>query len=173
MKNLEIPASIIKAARECQATDDVRHYLCGIHLNKEKQRIEATNGHILFTCDFDLGDLPKSVLFTVPKGTLGNRMVSISIDEYEKIHFAFNDTVYLIEPIDANFPDIDSLIPNDYQQWAGAQYNVDTSYLAKTLKIFGKGGVSVYSHPEEISIIFYGVIDFHPAIYFVAKKGER
>lgn len=47
IKTISVPAKYLAAAMLFQAKNDVRSYLCGIHLNKDGY-IESTNGYILF-----------------------------------------------------------------------------------------------------------------------------
>ncbi|CAL9962162.1 RusA-like Holliday junction resolvase [Vibrio phage K250 g1] len=45
-----VPFKYWQAALHCAAVDDIRYYLNGIHLNKNK--IEATNGHVAYRATF-------------------------------------------------------------------------------------------------------------------------
>lgn len=46
MKEITVSAKVLAAAQKCQAKDDIRYYLNGVLITKD--RIVGTNGHIMF-----------------------------------------------------------------------------------------------------------------------------
>lgn len=56
---MKIKANLIRAAREFQAKNDCRHYLCGINITGKT--VEATNGHVAITMDHGIKRAKKGI----------------------------------------------------------------------------------------------------------------
>ena len=73
MKELTVPAMLIKAAILSQATGDVCYYLNGIYIDKENGRVCGTNGHTLFIGNHEsFSDFDESVILRI-SGTIPAR----------------------------------------------------------------------------------------------------
>ena len=58
--SITLPAKIVAAASYCVAVNDVRHYLCGVVIQKDGT-IYGTNGHVLFFSKGHQIKLPRGV----------------------------------------------------------------------------------------------------------------
>jgi len=73
MKEFKVPAKLIKAAMLNQGQRDVRYYLNGIYIDKEKGRVCGTNGHTLFIGNHEsFSDFDESVILRI-SGTIPAR----------------------------------------------------------------------------------------------------
>ena len=112
------------------AKHDVRYFLQGLHLNRD--RIAATNGHVLIAIKHNdvlrqkLKDLPaEGVIIPTTKAmvTTKNNIVQISIDDIgggtiEKqfeIKIVDSKSTQIVKAINGKFPDIERVIPKDIE----------------------------------------------------------
>jgi DNA polymerase III sliding clamp (beta) subunit (PCNA family) len=125
MKEFKVPAKLIKAAMLNQGQRDVRYYLNGIYIDKEKGRVCGTNGHTLFVGNHEsFSDFDESVILRI-SGTIPARAVDahfVKIDEgcgYIYFTGASKNPVeagngcqvrFFYDVIEGKFPDVDILI---------------------------------------------------------------
>lgn len=146
MNKFTLPARHIKAAMIFQAKGDVRHYLNGIHLNKEQGRIESTNGHCLITLGSDeIKDIPNSMIIqvsgTVPASAFYADVTMIDdlcgVIEFrngkgERVPSHGTRKRVFFDIIEGKYPDIEKVLPSgklvktdkigfnpEYMGWAG------------------------------------------------------
>lgn len=112
---MKIPSALLRAAMQCQAKDDTRHFLNGVHI--KNKFIEATNGYVAVrmamdnSCRKDLivnikSKIPTSAVKTIL--VLKGETIAKHYDENEKLI-----SVSVIELIDGNFPDISRFISKE------------------------------------------------------------
>lgn len=63
-----VPADLIRAAMVMQATNDVRHYLCGVMIDAES--IVASNGHIMFCAPYESSARPEQPIIVSINGKI-------------------------------------------------------------------------------------------------------
>tara|TARA_R110000851_G_scaffold182230_1_gene331334 strand:- start:331 stop:870 length:540 start_codon:yes stop_codon:yes gene_type:complete len=136
MKELNIKSALLRAAMLCQAKDDVRFYLNGVHVNGK--HIEATNGHIAvrMTMDSDKGEsLIVSIKSKIPAAAV-NTTLLINDEPIAKHYDLLGSlcAVSVIEIIVGNYPSIDKVIkdetkPVDY-------VGINTEYISLFPKMF-------------------------------------
>ncbi|HBF12579.1 MAG TPA: DNA polymerase III subunit beta [Deltaproteobacteria bacterium] len=115
--------NMIEKTSFCMSTDETRHNLAGIHLEKEKGgaiRMVATDGHRLSLVDQDFGSEGlDDVNVIIPRKGIGElkKMVSqegcfeLAVDKRHLCARKGNETLYA-RLIDGEFPDYGRVIPN-------------------------------------------------------------
>ena len=139
---MKIESKLLRAAKCCQAKDDVRFYLNGIHIYKNI--VEATNGHV-------------AVQMTMKKKIRGNFILNVrgSIPAKAKFtKFEFNKAetiakhydifgsliqVSCVDVIDGNFPDVNRIIPTEFKPVDHVGFN--TGYVGIFSKMFGNSNM--------------------------------
>lgn len=101
-----LPARQLKAAMNfVSAKDEVRHYLQGVHINPEENRIEATDGHSLFAAQsmYPVNDLDDMILLVdgkIPKDADLARFFIVE-NEMQQLDFCEEPSGYIwFEDID-------------------------------------------------------------------------
>jgi DNA polymerase III sliding clamp (beta) subunit (PCNA family) len=161
MINLNINASIIRAAMANQATKDVRYYLTGILITTTGD-IVGTDGHTCFVGKHtweDCDTLPRDVILSI-KGAIpiSASVVNIQLDDIEGsattkgIVRAGNKVLECIE-IDGKYPDYKRVIPARLSDEYSNFLCFDASLLARIEKTFGKRAqVGIYTRGTSSSI---------------------
>jgi DNA polymerase-3 subunit beta len=137
---MKIKSKLLRAAQMCHAKNDIRYYLCGIHI--KGNIIEATNGHYAVRMAMDEevdGEHILNVKGIIPK----------KADESE---FIFGDetiikhrdsagmllSVHVVEVINkGRYPPIENFIPDSNKKVATEEIGFNTKYLALFDKMFG------------------------------------
>ena len=130
----------MRAAQVCQAVDDYRDYLCGIHISGDK--VESTNGHVALQMTMKKkvrGSYIVKIGGKVPKKAENSKF---EFDAKQSVvkhfdHFGQFISCQPVELIEGRFPKITPLMPERFSYVDGFGFNAD--YLAMTAKIFGKG----------------------------------
>lgn len=114
-------ADSLKAVISCCSTDESKQVLCGIHLvaNGKTLRLESTDGHRLSVrkrpCAIDGIDLliPGKTMQQILR--IDSPEISISSDKHQ-VSIGFDDGTTIVgRVLDGSFPDVDKLIPSDFQ----------------------------------------------------------
>jgi len=172
MKELRVPAMLIKAAMLIsQGQRDVRYYLNGIYINKEKGRVYGTNGHTLFIGNHEsFSDFDESVILrisgTIPARAIDAHFVKIA-DGCGYIYFtgaskkpveAGNGCKMrcFYDVIEGKFPDVDKILAGKEAK-AVDRIGVAPEYmelLNKVSKCVGARGCSMIFRGEHEAIEF-------------------
>ncbi len=139
---MKIESKLLRAAKHCQAKDDVRFYLNGIHIYKNI--VEATNGHV-------------AVQMTMKKKIRGNFILNIKgaipvKAKFTKFEFNKSETiakhydlfgslisVSCVDVIVGKFPDVDKVIPTEFKPASMVGFN--TEYVGLFSKMFGNANM--------------------------------
>ncbi|HEK1093997.1 TPA: hypothetical protein SMQ47_002287 [Proteus mirabilis] len=145
-----IKTNLLRAALVCVAKNDPRYYLQGIHINNKY--IEATNGHVAVRMEHGIktrrneilefrGSIPAKANTTEIKFT--EEPFAIHRDKNGH-HVGFSA---LVSHKGARFPDLDRVIPTEYELCLPY---MQAMYLAYPEKMFGKvrGYNAVSLHPS-------------------------
>ena len=171
MKELTVPAMLIKAAMLNQGQREVRYYLNGIYIDKEKGRVCGSNGHTLFVGNHEsFSDFDESVILRI-SGTIPARAVDanfVKIDEgcgYIYFTGARKKPVEagngcqvrcFYDVIEGKFPDIDKILEGKEAK-AVDHIGVNPEYmerLAKVSKCVRARGCSMIFRGEHEAIEF-------------------
>jgi len=131
---MKINSNQLRAAKVCQAKDDVRYYLNGIHIYKNK--IEATNGHIAVQMTMSKrvkSDRILNIQGPTPKKAQESEFV-FGRDNFVKHYDSFGSLIKIsvVDVIDGKFPDINRVIPKHFKSIP--TIGVETTYIG----LFGK-----------------------------------
>ena len=155
-KTIELQYSDLRACALFKASNDVRFYLCGIHIGDGA--VVATNGHTLLVCDEPNADgmdliIPADAIASIIKkvGTRHN-IKSILLHEIEDSEFWLlqhvNGSYELFKPLDGKYPAwkrVDIPKPEKYTAESFPQFNFDyLNDFLKVAKIYG----NVISQPK-------------------------
>ena len=143
-KTIELQYNDLRACALFKASNDVRFYLCGIHIGDGA--VVATNGHTLLVCDEPNADgvdliIPADAIASIIKkvGTRPN-IKSILLHEIEDSEFWLlqhvNGSYELFKPIDGKYPAwkrVDMPKPEKYTAESFPQFDFD--YLNSFKKV--------------------------------------
>lgn len=144
MIKFTLRAPLVKAACLFQAKADVRYYLNGFRV--EKERMVATNGHILWVHNFS-DKLPiDEPLIIQLKGAIPAKAFNLDFEipgesgvVFVKCDIGKTIAAIYLETIDGRYPDVDRVIPKDDHQDT-PQIGFNTEYLgvlSKATKLVG------------------------------------
>jgi len=157
---ITLSASVVRAAQQCQASKDIRHFLNGI-LFAANGDVVATDGHILFKCP-DAFDVPDGFTDTIINvdGSIpaGADTVTIYLDS--GMAKTDNKKAFTIEIIDGKYPDYQRVIPPLPFDCASNVKGFDPVYLAKLAKVYPESTVAMHSGNHVDSVVFtpYGSV---------------
>jgi DNA polymerase III sliding clamp (beta) subunit (PCNA family) len=139
------------------AKNDVRYYLQGLHLNRD--RIAATNGHVLMAIRHNdvlrqkLKDLPEEgVIIPTTKAmvTTKNNIIQLSINDIGRgtiekqfeIKIVDSKSTQIVKAIVGKYPDIERVIPKEigaiYLQNKSLALDEEPHFDAKYFELIGK-----------------------------------
>jgi DNA polymerase-3 subunit beta len=165
MEQFTIPAHHLKAAMIFQAKGDVRYYLNGVYLNKEKGRTEAANGYCLIAINSaEISDIPNSMIIQISGSIPASAFYAdvTMIDEKCGV-IEFRDGAKnpvpksgtrkraFFDVIEGKYPDIDKVLPSkklkkiekiafnpEYMGWAAkASKALGAGYTIAVAKFMG------------------------------------
>ena len=150
---ITLDAQAVKAAHMIAAKKDARYYLQGIHLNKEKNRIESADGCAILTIDNagDITNLPKNLTIQIiapaqiKKTTKLLNFNGVEIwsgTGTEKVNYPF-----IIH--DAIYPNLESVLIGkipDKNTESKTEIILDTKLLEKMGKAFATYTQAKYEH---------------------------
>lgn len=127
----ELPLSTLRAARLCTATKDVRYYLCGIHVDLARGKVEATTGYLALILagprDAAGGQciIPNVAIDALFKaiGKRASGTVTVTVDT-GKVTLEYGHATASAAAIDGTFPDCARVVP-ERVSGEPAQYNAD------------------------------------------------
>jgi len=133
---MKINSKQLRAAKVCQAKDDIRYYLNGIHIYKNK--IEATNGHIAVQMTMKnriRRDLILNIQGPIPKSAEESIFV-FGKDNFVKHYDSFGSLIKIsvVDVIDGKFPNIEKVMPTNFKKVA--TIGVNTGYFGLFSKMF-------------------------------------
>lgn len=146
MKNITVKASLVRAAMAVQAVKDVRYYLNGFLLSTAG-KIVGTDGHSLFVADYNEGgecaivdrDVIVRIYGTIP---VTAKTVAFQIPDAKErprgVCTTDNDKAFAFELIDGVYPKYERVIPPIDRRTFSSGFAIDSAYLAKIEKVFGK-----------------------------------
>lgn len=174
MKNVLLPAKVLSAARLCEGKGDVRYYLNGVYI--DKNRIAATNGHVLFCCSYsshtldsehqgDQIDDPVILQITGNVPAKSYRAYFTSINE-KRGFIEYTDSIGNpvgyggFSVIDGNYPDIDQHL-KPRPAVPVSSIGINNQYLALNAKIskllcsrdYAGGKLEFYGQNELVKIV--------------------
>ena len=131
---MKISSKQLKAAALCTSKNDIRTYLNGVHVYKNK--IEATNGHVAVQMTMSKRikkDLILLIRGIIPKNSQDSIFV-FGKDNFVKNYDSFGEllSILVVDVIDGKFPDLNKVMPRDFKNVS--HIGVNTSYLS----LFGK-----------------------------------
>jgi hypothetical protein len=131
---MKISSKQLRAAKLCQAKNDIRYYLNGIHIYKNK--IEATDGHMAVQMTMSKRirrDIILNINGAIPKKAISSVFVfgkENIVKNYDIFGVLLN--VLVVDVIDGKFPDLKRVIPTKFK--SVDCIGVNTSYIG----LFGK-----------------------------------
>lgn len=167
-----IPSKLIHAALVCAAKNDVRYYLCGLHITPKY--IEATNGHVALRMEHGIktkkniivqfeGSVPVKAETT--ELIFNKEPIAIHRDQFQR-----RLSITGIKLLDGRFPDLDCVIPKkmdltvnpviqaDYLSYPERMFGRQRPFVPVQLRPSGEGGAvrvqfdsainSAYGNPE-------------------------
>lgn len=165
-----IAANIYNALQQVKAKKDVRYYLNGIHIDLERGRIEATNGHRLLSYKYENVDTihtAKYILNSSMKAPAKCATVKIEIDISDHADFSKDIKITFIDAKaneitshypeminDATFPSCDRIFESITDKNLSERHTIafNPLYLADVAKTLKRG-------PKGFTVIeckFYG-----------------
>lgn len=133
-----IPSKLIHAALVCAAKNDVRYYLCGLHITPKY--IEATNGHVALRMEH--GIKTKKNIIVQFEGTVpvkaettelifNKEPIAIHRDQFQR-----RLSITGIRLVDGRFPDLDRVIPKKLD--LNIHPVIQAEFLSYPKKMFGR-----------------------------------
>jgi len=133
-----ITGQAYRAAYAIAPRKDIRPQLNGIHINTEDSEIAATDGHMLYINDVELGDEPgSSVIFEPVK--IPARVDTVEICRYtnDAVMLHVGDSQHICRLIDLGYPNYQAVIPTTSGDRKSIAF--DVKYLAILKQIFKRG----------------------------------
>ena len=139
INEMKIKSCKLRAADEFRAKGDVRHYLNGIHINKDF--VQATNGNVAIQMNSEVktrldvivrfkGKIPKSAYTTKLEFSKGKNIAY----HYDNMDELISVQIFSIE--EGKFPDFKRVIPDEFKI-ENAHPTIAAEYMAVTHKAFG------------------------------------
>ena len=133
-----IPSKLIRAALVCAAKNDVRYYLCGLHVTPK--HIVATNGHVALRMEHGIrtkkniivqfeGNVPAKAETT--ELIFNKEPIAIHRDMFQR-----RLSITGIKLLDGRFPDLDRVIPKKLD--LSIHPLIQAEYLGYPEKMFGR-----------------------------------
>lgn len=151
---MKIESCKLRAAQKFSASNDLRHYLCGIRINNK--HIEATNGHVAVRMDSEVKT--KRDLIIKFNGKIPARAVEtvLTFSEGKETAYHYDGLMKLIsaqlfDVVDGKFPDLNKVIPNDFKK--GEFPNLNSIYLKLIHDAFSSGKTDYFG----VKAVSYGV----------------
>lgn len=150
---MKIKSKLLRAAQVCQAKNDIRYYLNGIHI--KGRYVESTDGHCCVRMTMDKhveverivnihGRVPaKAVSSTFEIGE-----VEAIVKHYDQ--FCQLIGVQVVDVIEGKFPDFDSVIPKSGKK-AINEIGFSPEYISRFSKMF-----SIGKRPCHAKVEFFG-----------------
>ncbi|QCJ70374.1 hypothetical protein C9446_11220 [Providencia heimbachae] len=145
-----IQSHLLRAALVCVAKNDPRYYLQGVHINSKY--IEATNGHVALRMEHGIKTRRDTILEF--RGAIPAKAVTTEIcftkEPYAVHRDASNNRIgfaVLLSYDNARFPDLDRIIPSNFESCLP---HFQAAYLAYPEKMFGisRGVNPISFHPS-------------------------
>lgn len=125
---INIPVSVIAAASNAMAKQDIRYYLNGMMVEKSSNggvRVVATNGHHLIVIRAANGRIqqrkkaqyiiPAKMILSIVKAAKPNMEVELKISSSGQVSARIADVTFHEKIIEGRFPDWEKVIPDDDQ----------------------------------------------------------
>lgn len=133
-----IQSKQIRAALVCAAKNDVRYYLCGVHITPKY--IESTNGHVALRMDHGIRT-KKNIIVQFEGNVPAKAETTELIFSKEPIaihrdHHQNRLAITGIKLLDGRFPDLDRVIPKKLD--LSANPAIQAEYLSYPEKMFGR-----------------------------------
>lgn len=137
---MKIESAMLRAAQVCQAKNDPRGYLKGIHIKGDK--IEATNGHVAVQLTMDKKVRGEFILDIKGKVPVKAKMSKLEFAKDSSLvkHYDHLGELLSIQPVKVrggNYPNFEKVIPKEFNDTG--RFGVNASYLAMAEKMFGRG----------------------------------
>jgi DNA polymerase-3 subunit beta len=141
---MKIKSKLLRAAQVCQAKDDCREYLNGIHI--KGNHVESTDGHTCVRMTMDkVIDVERIVNI---RGKVPVKAISsiFEIGEVEAIvkhydQFCELISVQVVDVIEGKYPDFDRVIPKDDKKASVSEIGVNPDYVGRFSKMFTVAGI--------------------------------
>lgn len=173
----DLDARVVKRVLPFAAAHDPRAALCGVHAlpgsreGNKAARVEATNGHLLYSEEDKSAVLTQPVVIRISRRGHGllkeGHRVKVSSDSVVRITDSHGGVLY-IEPgvgiLAGQFPNITTLVgmPSDWHE--GLRATVNTAYLQQALSL--PGYVRFFSRKDE-----HGQFSASSSVMFVLDGG--
>jgi len=136
---MKIKSKLLRAAQVCQAKDDWREYLCGIHI--KGNHVESTDGHCCVRMAMDKHVEIERIVNI--QGRVPAKAVSsiFEIGEVEAIvkhydQFCQLIGVQVVDVIEGKYPDFDRVFPKDDKKTAINEIGINPDYIGRFSKMF-------------------------------------
>lgn len=133
-----IQSKLLRAALVCAAKNDVRYYLCGLHITPK--HIEATNGHVALRMEHGIRTKKNIIVqFEGPVPAKAETTELVFNKEAFAIHrdaFDCRISITGIRLIDGGFPDMERVIPKKFN--LSIHPAILAEYLSYPEKMFGR-----------------------------------
>jgi hypothetical protein len=183
MTTIIVNPRYIRSLRHLMAKNDIRYYLCGVHILADEKRgkfYTATNGHLLgvYHEAWADGETPFSAELIVPgdvvKALKPAKDLLANLIQRADGRWAFDGLSADFTPVDGKFPDWQRIIP---RQVSGEQAHYNYDYLAD-FNACGREGwgckysVEVYQNGLSTALVKNGCPDFVGAIMPMRVAGD-
>lgn len=136
---MKIKSKLLRGAQMCQAKNDIRYYLNGIHI--KGNYVEATNGHVCVRMTMDK-EVETERIVNI-HGKVPVRAVS-SIFEFGEVEAIVKHydllckliSVQIVDVIEGNYPDVERVMPADKNKLAVDEIGLETSYISLFYDMF-------------------------------------
>ena len=133
---MKINSKQLRAAKVCQAKNDVRYYLNGIHIYKNK--IEATNGHIAVQMTM-VNRIKRNLILNIQGPIPKKAQDSVFVfgkDNFVKHYDSFGSLIKIsvVDVIDGKYPDLNKTMPSNFK--SVTTIGVNTGYLGLFSEMF-------------------------------------
>lgn len=136
---MKIKSKLLRAAQVCQAKNDCREYLCGIHI--KGNHVESTDGHTCVRMSMK-ESIDKEIIVNI-RGRVPAKAVdsTFEIGEVEAIvkHYDLCHqllSVQVVDVINGKYPDFDRVIPKDDKKAAINEIGINPDYIGRFSKMF-------------------------------------
>ncbi|OWO80642.1 hypothetical protein B5C26_17850 [Photorhabdus luminescens] len=144
-----IDTNLLRAALVCVAKDDLRYYLCGLHITPKY--IEATNGHVALRLEHGVNTRRETIIQfhgKVPRKAKATEL-HFTKEPYA-VHRDISGTrvgFNALSVLDGRFPDLNRVIPEKVENVIP---HFQACYLAYPYKMFGADSelITVSMHPS-------------------------
>ena len=150
MIKIEIATVYLNAMLAVAPTKELRYYLNGVHLNAKDKKLEATDGHVALTINYQLPDelaeniiLPATFVADCVKVAKAAKQNFVTI-EYNQTDGSLKTALHNSEVLRNQFPKLERIFPNQYDK---PSCFIDTKFINMFHNVM-KPLVAVFKSPS-------------------------